>query len=86
MKLLCFQARHFGWKSFSKTLDCIGGEQVDDVTIADELNAAKKRVEELEAQLAGAEDKAADQFTTAADRIDVLSAALNDGPLGDKGE
>ena len=38
MKLLCFQARHFGWKSFSKTLDEIGGEQVADVTIADELN------------------------------------------------
>jgi len=37
MKLLCFQARHFGWKSFRKTLDEIGGEQVEDITIADEL-------------------------------------------------
>ena len=37
MKLLCFQARHFGWKSFSKTLEEIGGEQVEDVAIADEL-------------------------------------------------
>ena len=37
MKLLCFQARHFSWKSFSKTLDEIGGEKVDDVTIQDEM-------------------------------------------------
>jgi len=37
MKLLCFQARHFGWKSFSKTLDEIGGEAVADVTADDEL-------------------------------------------------
>ena len=37
MKLLCFQARHFGWKSFSKNLDEIGGEQVEDVSIVDEL-------------------------------------------------
>ena len=37
MKLLCFQARHFGWKSFSKTLDEIGGAQVEDVTICDDL-------------------------------------------------
>ena len=37
MKLLCFQARHFSWKSFSKTLDEIDGDQVEDVTIDDEL-------------------------------------------------
>ena len=38
MKLLCFQARHFGWKSFRKTLDEIGGDKVADVTIDDELH------------------------------------------------
>ena len=37
MKILCFQARHFGWKSFSKTLDDTSGAQVDDVTVCDEL-------------------------------------------------
>lgn len=37
MKLLCFQARHFSWKSFSKTLDEIGGEKGDDVTSQDEM-------------------------------------------------
>lgn len=37
MKLLCFQARHFGWKSFRKTLDEIDGEMVEDVTVTDEL-------------------------------------------------
>lgn len=37
MKLLCFQARHFGWKSFSKTLDQIGGQDVADVNVDDEL-------------------------------------------------
>jgi len=37
MKLLCFQARHFSWQSFSKTLDEIGGDPVDDVVVADEL-------------------------------------------------
>ena len=38
MKLLCFQARQFGWKSFSKTLDTIGGEPLADVVVADELH------------------------------------------------
>jgi len=56
------------------------------LTIADELNSTQKRVEELEAELAGAKNKAADQFTSAADRIEVLSAALTDGPLAEKGE
>ena len=37
MKLLCFQARHFGWKSFAKTLQQIGDEQVADVIVDDEL-------------------------------------------------
>lgn len=37
MRLLCFQARHFGWKSFSKTLDEIGDEATPDVEITDEL-------------------------------------------------
>ena len=37
MKLLCFQARHFGWKSFSKTLEEIDGDKVADVTVDDEL-------------------------------------------------
>jgi hypothetical protein len=37
MKLLCFQARHFGWKSFSKTLEDVGGESVADVDIRDEM-------------------------------------------------
>ena len=56
------------------------------LTIADELNEAQKRVEELEAELSGAENEVADRFSTAADRIEVLSAALTDGPLAEKGE
>ena len=54
------------------------------LTIADELNSAKKKVKDLEAELAGSEDKVADQFTAAADRIEVLSAALTEGPLAEK--
>ena len=82
-----------------KVGECLGGLQKqfgqvgDDrlllmsaLTIADELNTTKKKIEELEAELAGAENKVADQFATAANRIEVLSTALNDGPLGDKGE
>ena len=37
MKLLCFQARRFGWKSFSKTLDEVGGKPIADVDVDDEL-------------------------------------------------
>ncbi|GBE43050.1 cell division protein ZapA [bacterium BMS3Bbin10] len=56
------------------------------LTIADELNEAQKTVENLEAELAGARNEVADQFSTAAGRIEVLSAALTDGPLAEKGE
>jgi hypothetical protein len=38
MKLLCFQARHFGWTSFRKNLQEVGGAPVDDVAVADELH------------------------------------------------
>ena len=37
MRLLCFQARHFRWKSFSKTLDEIGGDHLEDKDVTDEL-------------------------------------------------
>ncbi len=33
MRLLCFQARHFGWKSFQKTL-----ADAADVTVVDEMH------------------------------------------------
>lgn len=54
------------------------------LTIADELNGTQKKIESLEAELAGARTKVEDRFSTAADRIEVLSAALTDGPLGEK--
>ncbi|MFK7742311.1 MAG: threonyl-tRNA synthetase editing domain-containing protein [Planctomycetota bacterium] len=37
MRLLCFQARHFGWRSFLKTVDEIGGEPVPDVSVDEEV-------------------------------------------------
>ncbi len=37
MRLLCFQARRFGWQSFSKTLDAVDGMPLDDVHVRDEL-------------------------------------------------
>ncbi|MCA8976402.1 MAG: hypothetical protein KDC98_16910 [Planctomycetes bacterium] len=37
MRLLCFQARRFRWKSFSKTLDEVGGDRLPDLDIDDEI-------------------------------------------------
>lgn len=37
MRLLCFLARSFRWKSFQKTLDEVGGERVEDVDVDDGL-------------------------------------------------
>lgn len=57
MKLLCFQARHFGWKSFSKTLDEIGGDKVADVTVADELRDCVVVFAHIESQDEPAEER-----------------------------
>ena len=37
MRLLCFQARRFGWRSFERTLDEIDGEVLPTVHVDDEL-------------------------------------------------
>ena len=38
MRLLCFQARRFRWRSFQKTLEDVGGERVEDVQVDDEMS------------------------------------------------
>lgn len=37
MRLLCFQAKRFGWRSFERSLDEIGGEPLATVDVVDEL-------------------------------------------------
>jgi hypothetical protein len=37
MRLLCFQARRFGWRSFERTLDEVGGEPLATAHVEDEL-------------------------------------------------
>jgi cell division protein ZapA len=61
--------------------------------IADELDEAQKKLAEAEADQASADDlkkseasQVADQISAAADRIEVLSAALDDGQQADKSE
>ena len=38
MRLLCFQAKRFGWKSFERTLDEVGGEPLATADVDDELH------------------------------------------------
>lgn len=49
--------------------------------IADELNEAHKKLEVVETGRAGAETRAVDQISAAAERIELLNAALNDKAL-----
>lgn len=49
--------------------------------IADELNEAHKKLEAVEAKRAAAETKAVDQISAAAERVELLNAALNDKTL-----
>ncbi len=37
MRLLCFQARRFAWRSFERTLDEVGGDPLATADVADEL-------------------------------------------------
>lgn len=37
MRLLCFQAKSFGWRSFERTLDEVGGEPLAAAKVDDEL-------------------------------------------------
>ncbi|MEC7724050.1 MAG: threonyl-tRNA synthetase editing domain-containing protein [Planctomycetota bacterium] len=37
MRLLCFQARSFSWRSFKRSLDEVGGVALDAVDVSDEL-------------------------------------------------
>ncbi len=54
--------------------------------IADEMNEVEKKLEEAEAELAGAENMVAEEISAAADRIEMLSAALDDKALAAEGE
>jgi len=54
--------------------------------IADEMNEVEKKLEEAEAELAGAETMVAEEISAAADRIEMLSAALDDKTLAAEGE
>lgn len=54
--------------------------------IADELSELNKKLEDQEADMAGAKSKAAGQISAVADRIEVLSAALGDGTLSTGGD
>ena len=38
MRLLCFQARRFGWRSFKRTLDEVGGEPLPSQDVQDEMS------------------------------------------------
>jgi len=38
MRLLCFLAKRFHWKSWSRTLDEVGGAPIDDVEVEDEMH------------------------------------------------
>ena len=37
MRLLCFQAKRFGWRSFERSLDEVGGEPLASAEVDDEL-------------------------------------------------
>ncbi len=54
--------------------------------IADELGESNKKIDDREADMAGAESKAADQISAVAARIEVLNAALGDGTLSVKAD
>jgi len=54
--------------------------------IADELYEAEKKLEEMEAELAESENIVANEISAAADRIEVLRAALDDKALAAEGE
>lgn len=49
--------------------------------IADELNEAQKKLEVVDAERTRAETKALDQISAAAERVELLNAALNDKAL-----
>ena len=38
MRLLCFQARRFGWRSFERTLEEVGGEPLATQDVSEELS------------------------------------------------
>lgn len=58
MRLLCFQARSFGWKSFQRTVDEIDGESVADVELVDELGGCVVVFAHVESRDEGLERRA----------------------------
>ena len=76
-------------RSLQKQFGQVGDDRLLLMTalmIADEKNEVEKKLEELEAEHAGAEKVVADEISAAADRIEVLSAALDDKALAAEGE